>query len=398
MEKNDFLTRILPVSSKSINFYKKESKKHHFDASSLTISSPDTLKALQEAVQVLKEGIFPIAFPTETVYGLGADATNSKAVMSIFQAKNRPSDNPLIVHISSLDQLQRMFHSNVEKIETEDIIPPIYMPLIDRFWPGPLTIILPIKNFKISPIVAAKKDTIAIRMPSNHIALAIIALFDMPIAAPSANISTRPSSTLASHVYHDFKGKIPIIIDDGPCHIGLESTVVDGLVDPPVILRPGSITKEQIKSCGGKWKNVLVYTHKDTNEVSETIPRAPGMKYKHYSPKAKVVLFEPTSEESVIKWVTQNIDVNIEKKTLIGIMRTMHWKWEHLKEIYLKWKTLDCELGCTGSEITKNIFSSLRNMDLQNVNIILIEGVSEKDEGLAIMNRIRCSASIIVLN
>ncbi|KAG4305675.1 hypothetical protein PORY_000585 [Pneumocystis oryctolagi] len=398
IKKKSFATKILPVSSESIKFCVNKSKKHNFNASSLVISSPDTLKALQQAVQILKEGSFPIAFPTETVYGLGADASNSKAVMSIFRTKNRPADNPLIVHISSLHQLQNIFHSDIKNTDIENLIPPIYTPLINRFWPGPLTIILPVKNSKISPIVVANKDTVAVRMPSNIIALAIIALFDMPIAAPSANISTRPSPTLASHVYSDLKGKIPIIIDGGPCDIGLESTVVDGLVDPPVILRPGSITKEHIMACGGKWENVIVYTQKNTNEALQTNLRAPGMKYKHYSPKAKVVLFESVSEKSIVNWVIQNIDVNVEKKTFIGIMRTMHWKKENLIDIYSKWRTLDCELGCTGREITKNIFSSLRDMDSQNVDIILVEGVQEQNEGLAIMNRIRCSASVIVLS
>ncbi|KAG4303460.1 hypothetical protein PCANB_000399 [Pneumocystis canis] len=393
-----FLTKILPVSSKSIEFYKNGLKNHYFDAQSLTIFSSDTFKALQEAVQILKEGSCPVAFPTETVYGLGADATNSEAVMSIFHVKNRPTDNPLIIHISSLNQLQNIYQSDPKDLKEKNLIPSIYTPLIDKFWPGPLTIILPAQNFRISPYVLGKRNTIAVRMPSNQVALALIALFNMPIAAPSANISTKPSSTLASHVYSDFQGRIPIILDDGPCNIGLESTVVNGLVNPPVILRPGSITKEQIKACGGDWENVIVYTNKNEDKTPEMIPQAPGMKYKHYSPNAKVVLFESLPEKFVVKWVIQNIDVNVEKNTLIGIMRTMHWKRECLLDIFSKWKTIDCELGYTGNEITKNIFSSLRNMDLQNVDIILIEGISEKDEGLAIMNRIRCSASIIVLN
>ncbi|EMR10804.1 Sua5/YciO/YrdC/YwlC family tRNA threonylcarbamoyl adenosine modification protein [Pneumocystis murina B123] len=396
--KKELLTRILPVSSESINFYENKLKKDFFNKDFLTILPSDTLDALQEAVQILKEGLYPVAFPTETVYGLGADATNSEAAMSIFHVKNRPADNPLIVHISSLNQLQRLFQPDFKSSKAENLIPPVYIPLINQFWPGPLTIILPARHLKISPIVSAKKDTIAVRMPSNLIALALITLFGMPIAAPSANISTRPSPTLASHVYSDLKGKIPIILDGGPCNIGLESTVIDGLVDPPVILRPGSISKEQIKACGGKWENIIVYTNKNLNKTSEIIARAPGMKYKHYSPKAKVVLFEHVSEESVIKWVMQNITTDIKKKMHIGIMRTMHWKREKLNDIFLNWKTLDCELGHTGTEITRNLFSELRNMDYHNIDLILVEGVSEEKEGLAIMNRIRSSASIIISN
>ncbi|KTW30260.1 Sua5/YciO/YrdC/YwlC family tRNA threonylcarbamoyl adenosine modification protein [Pneumocystis carinii B80] len=396
--KKELSTRILQVSSESINFCENKLKKDFFNKEFLTILPSNTLNALQEAVQTLKEGLYPVAFPTETVYGLGADATNSEAAMSIFRVKNRPADNPLIVHISSLNQLQRLFQPDLKSSKAENFIPPVYIPLINQFWPGPLTIILPARHLKISPIVLAKKDTVAVRMPSNLIALALISLFDMPIAAPSANISTRPSPTLASHVYSDLKGKIPIILDGGPCNIGLESTVIDGLVDPPVILRPGSISKEQIKACGGKWENIIVYTNKNMDKTLETIPRAPGMKYKHYSPKAKVVLFENISEESVIKWAIQNISTDIEKEMHIGIMRTIHWKREKLNDIFLKWKTLDCELGHTCTEITRNLFSALRNMDYHNIDLILVEGVSEEKEGLAIMNRIRSSASIIISN
>ncbi|KAG5440635.1 hypothetical protein PCK2_000345 [Pneumocystis canis] len=263
--------------------------------------------------------------------------------------------NSLIEHIirdADIDPDMKIeeFYRNIESIDLDHLLLSFQKadeliknckegPLIDKFWPGPLTIILSAQNFKISPLVLGKKDTIAVRMPSNPIALALITLFNVPIAAPSANISTKPSSTLASHVYSDFKGKIPIILDGGPCKIGLESTVVNGLVDPPIILRPGSITKEQIKACGSNWENVVVYKSED--KASDITPLAPGMKYKHYSPNAKVVLFESASEDFVVNWVIQNIDVNVEKNTFIGIMRTMHWKRECLLDIFSKWKVID---------------------------------------------------------
>ena len=264
------------------------------------LSSPP-LSDLFRAITTLKSGLAPpIAFPTETVYGLGADATRSSAVQSIFDAKNRPSDNPLIVHVSSLKQLQDLFKTP---------LPAIYQPLVSRFWPGPLTILLPLPTSNpFAPEVSCGLSTVGIRMPSTPLARLLISLVGKPLAAPSANASTRPSPTTAQHVMEDMNGRINFILDGGPCTVGVESTVVDGLCDPPEILRPGGVGLEQIRALGGQWAKTVIRPSEKANEadsphvlingnstggnMSEEAPRAPGMKYKHYSPRARVVLFK----------------------------------------------------------------------------------------------------------
>lgn len=294
----------------------------------------DQVNNLLKAAHELQTSSVPVAFPTETVYGLGADATRSEAVRGIYAAKNRPSDNPLIVHVGSVDQLRALLrpppppyqNGSLDDQSTDsttsngsepsndpnaDPIPSTYKALIRAFWPGPLTLLFPVPSH--SPFareVTSSLNTVGIRMPSSPLARLLISLCDRPLAAPSANASTRPSPTTAAHVLHDLDGRIDLILDGGPCGVGVESTVLDGLVSPPTILRPGGVGIEEIRRLGGRWRDVRVgyqdpkQQHQSSTpngDVSDDVqvlngeeqgPRAPGMKYRHYAPTAQVHLFE----------------------------------------------------------------------------------------------------------
>jgi L-threonylcarbamoyladenylate synthase len=267
-------------------------------------------QALRDAIESIKYGIAPpVAFPTETVYGLGADATNEAAVAGIFATKGRPSDNPLIVHVASLEHLERVLDGPV---------PEVYAPVIRKFWPGPLTILVPIPQTspsKFAKNVYPGQRTIGFRMPSSKYARFFIVACDRPIAGPSANSSGKPSPTTAHHVYDDLNHKINFILDGGTCQVGVESTVIDGLHDPPLILRPGGISREELVACGGRWADTAIgyaTTSSGSHSPISTpgsisnepklngfisdingAPRAPGMKYKHYSPTAQLILFTP---------------------------------------------------------------------------------------------------------
>ena len=285
-----FKTRVLPVTATATDLG------HFENAASLEkwVLPTTGLEPLQEAARHLKSSSIPVGFPTETVYGLGADATRSEAVKGIYKAKGRPSDNPLIVHVCDLTMLRSLVASPEHPSPSTDPIPAIYKPLIKKFWPGPLTILLPNPNpSKLAPEVTAGLPSFGARMPESPLALSLICLAGAPLAAPSANASTKPSPTTAEHVLHDLDGRIEVILDGGPCQVGVESTVVDGLCDPPLVLRPGGISIDRIRECEG-WEGEL-RGYKDACEVGADAPRAPGMKYKHYSPKAKVVLYEANS-------------------------------------------------------------------------------------------------------
>lgn len=255
------------------------------------ISNAHTLEALHAAAQLLHE-LQPVAFPTETVYGLGALALNVTAASRIFSTKGRPPDNPLIVHVSSMAMLQRLLPQSY-------IMPKTYEVLMKHFWPGPLTLLFPTEASVVPPIITANQHTVAIRMPSHAVARALIAIADAPIAAPSANSSGKPSPTRAEHVLRDLEGKIELILDGGPCGVGLESTVVDGLhPDGNIrILRPGGVTVEDIEEVledqlgeNETRPKVLVHRRDYRDEAMEQAPTTPGMKYRHYSPSVPVVL------------------------------------------------------------------------------------------------------------
>ena len=394
---------------------------------------------LLTAVSALRKSTIPVAFPTETVYGLGADATRSDAVRGIYQAKQRPSDNPLIVHVGSLPQLRKLLqpmratnqpngsradaqHTNSDtSTDFGNPIPSVYHPLIQRFWPGPLTILLPLPQpSPLAPEVSGKLSTFGVRMPSSSIARLLISITDRPLAAPSANASTRPSPTTARHVYADLKGRIDIILDGGPCSVGVESTFVDGLSDPPAILRPGGIGIEEIKTLGGKWANVTIgYQDRKQLQNNGEGPRAPGMKYKHYSPSGAVYLFETgTAETEACKRLREALL----KYDNIGLIRTRSWREflgerlsnvtrssgisrgqeqalstrvevEGARELPFVW---DINLGEEVSCIAQGLFSALRSLDGAGCEVILIEGISdtEGDLAAAVMNRLRKAAEV----
>lgn len=326
----------------------------------------------RENINLIKETIQSgelIAFPTETVYGLGADGLNEEAVKKIFQVKGRPQDNPLILHIENMEMLKELVEGDLSKAKD----------LIDKFWPGPLTLVL--KKSKIVPeIITAGLDTVAIRMPNNEIALEIIKISNRPIAAPSANISGRPSPTDAKTCMEDLEGKIPLIIDGGNTLVGLESTVLDITEEVPTILRPGAITLEDIQEI---LPNVVV--DKGILKSGEK-PKSPGQKYKHYAPKAEAYLISGSSDEEKESKIYEFLKKNKEKK--VSLMVT--------SELYTKIDNLNLEIIDLGSrdnleKIASEIFRSLRTLDKNHVDVILCEEITKEGIGLAIMNRLEKS-------
>jgi L-threonylcarbamoyladenylate synthase len=307
-----------------------------------------TPKQLKEAAQLIRNGEL-LAFPTETVYGLGANALDSLAVKKIFKAKGRPSDNPLIIHIAKKEQLFQIA-----------FIEPWVLKIIQKFWPGPLTVILKSKQI-VSKHATGGLNTIAVRMPKNKIALKLIKLAGVPIAAPSANISGKPSGTSFEHVFDDFNGKISGIIKSSPSEIGLESTVIDLTTKTPTLLRPGAFSFEELKKT---LPNLLLLPNKKTTSI-----KSPGMKYKHYSPNAKIILFE---------------------KSAINKMQPYQIKYKKLNKIT---KIINSK---NHKKFAKELFNIFRQSDKEKVDVILISAVNENKIGLAIMNRIRKAATEIV--
>lgn len=309
-------------------------------------------KQIKKAAKIIKQGGL-VAFPTETVYGLGANALDPKAIKKIFLAKGRPSDNPLIVHISDINDLYQITKISESKRE-------LVHKVIDRFWPGPLTIILP-KTSRVPFETSGGLNTVAVRMPSNKIALNLIKYSGFPIAAPSANISGKPSGTSFSHVFEDFNGKIDGIIKSKNCDIGLESTVVDLTTKLPILLRSGGVGFEDLKTVMPDLK--ITVNSKSKNNKS------PGMKYKHYSPEAKIILFESSAYEKITIY-TQKLKLQNKKIKVI--------------------------LSHKNKNIAKNLFKIFRQCDKDSVDYILISSVEETGIGLALMNRVRKAASEII--
>lgn len=325
---------------------------------------------IRNASKLIRSGEI-IAFPTETVYGLGGNALDPYAVLRIFEIKGRPPDNPLIVHIADMKMLKTLVIQ----------IPPKAHRVIEKFWPGPITLVL--KKSKIVPrITTGGLNTVAVRMPKNKIALALIKGSGLPIAAPSANISGRPSPTSARHVNDDLAGKIKLILDGGTTRIGIESTVIDMTQRIPVILRPGGISKESIEDEIGK---VCIH-HSLLGNVSEksVISRSPGMKYKHYSPRAKVVLVEGPENLAKEKIIQLNEKLEAEGKK-VTIMTTSKSLKVNPKKIQYMGKTLE--------SIARNLFANLREADKDKTDVIIVQGIQYKKTGFAIMNRLRKAAS-----
>ena len=440
-----YQTQVLPAHPGQIGRPVFANAKSSFlDRWTFELSDAEDAVNLRKAASCLRESETPVAFPTETVYGLGADATRRAAVCAIYAAKQRPADNPLIVHVSSISQLRKLLRHGTDMVDGDDAahdpIPPVYRALIDRFWPGPLTILLPLPHpSPFAPQVTAGLPTFAVRMPSSLLALALIHLAGVPIAAPSANASTRPSPTSAAHVLNDLSGRIEIILDGGPCEVGVESTVVDGLSNPPVVLRPGGVSLEALRQCPG-WEEVVV-GYKDTPQ--EGAPRAPGMKYKHYSPTATVVLVERALD-------TQLVAKHWNPKLSLGLVATRTWgnlsiigarpfagHNDRTESILLGSKAnfrSDCStntvprgqllssaatnlsqisiittyqdepvsawvanLGGDTVHIARGLFSALRGLDEKGVDVIFVEGISDKEANAAaaIMNRLRKAADQI---
>lgn len=321
---------------------------------------------INKAARIINEGNL-VAFPTETVYGLGADGLNNEACLKIFKAKGRPADNPLILHISDIKMLDKLVVSINED----------YKKIFD-LWPGPLTCIFK-KSDIIPDAVTAGGDTVAIRFPSDDIARELISTSNTPIAAPSANISGRPSPTKATDVLFDMDGIIPLIIDGGESNIGIESTVIDLSEDVPVILRPGFYTYEFIKE-------ILDNVRLDDSLVdSSVIPKSPGQKYKHYAPKAKLRVFVG---ENVGKYLEKLAKSYTDDGLKVGILAFDDDKEKFDDYLYMS-------LGDRNDLKTMShvLFSSLRQMDKHKVDIILAEGVKEIQLGKSIMNRMKKAAA-----
>lgn len=325
----------------------------------------------EEAAKILREGGL-VAFPTETVYGLGANGLDAAACKKIYEAKGRPSDNPLILtigDISGLYPIVKCVTENAKKI-------------IDAFWPGPITLVLP-KADCVPLEVTGGLDTVAVRFPSNIIARELIKEAGIPVAAPSANSSGKPSPTRASHVEFDLSGKIDMIIDGGPADWGLESTILDVSGDKPVLLRPGAVTKEMIEEVVGEiGVDPAVYS----KPSADIVPKAPGMKYKHYSPAAKVILVSG-SRENVIKTINEKTAEDEAKGLKVGIMATTQ-----TKDSYVSGSVLVVGDREKPETIGANLFKILRKFDFIGTDVVYSEVFDEDGEGAAIMNRLNKAA------
>ncbi|MFW6022022.1 MAG: L-threonylcarbamoyladenylate synthase [Halanaerobiaceae bacterium] len=346
----------------STKLYKIDNKK----IEEKNINSLKNDSIIREAALLLKNGEL-VAFPTETVYGLGADATNENAVRKIYTAKGRPQDNPLIVHISNIEQLKNVMSGRLSKVAQK---------LISHFWPGPLTIIVK-KSSNIPDQTTAGMDSVAVRMPAHPLSHALIEAANLPIAAPSANRSGAPSPTRAEHVMDDLSGKIPLILDGGPSSVGVESTVVDvrtGLK----ILRPGGISLEEIQEIIG---DIPVYDTESDHIFADdnTKPLSPGMKYKHYSPDTSLSIID--RDIDIKKFIAEQNNNNI------GFILTE----ETIREIDFQLnnvKIFNMGSGNNPHEIASNLYDVLRKIDKVSVNNAFIESISEKGIGKAVMNRI----------
>ncbi|MFS0881881.1 L-threonylcarbamoyladenylate synthase [Metabacillus niabensis] len=316
---------------------------------------------ISQAAKLLTENEV-VAFPTETVYGLGANAYSDEAVQKIFAAKGRPADNPLIVHIASKKSL--------DDIVTN--IPDYVYKLIDEFWPGPLTFILPKKGERLSKLVTAGLNTVGVRMPDHQLALALIKEANVPIAAPSANRSGKPSPTLASHVYHDLNGKIGGIVDGGPTGVGVESTVLDCTTNIPAILRPGGITKEQLEKIVGE-----VSVDKALVEEGHA-PKSPGMKYTHYSPNAPVIIANGN-----YSFIQKLVNEYKEAGKSVGVLTTS----EGIPYLQAE-KVIACGSRNDLRTVATELYDTLRTFDETDIDIIISESFPKSGVGEAIMNRL----------
>lgn len=337
---------------------------------------PEQVK-IKKAASIIKSGGL-VVFPTETVYGLGANAFDRKAVERIFETKGRPSDNPLIVHIYSKKQLNDITQEVPDKAKK----------LAEKFWPGALTMIFKKKEI-IPPEVTCGLNTVAVRMPSHKVARALCKSTGVPIAAPSANSSGRPSITSGKHAIEELLGKVECIIDAGNTDIGLESTVIDMSSKVPEILRPGGVTAEDIRAVCGKIKVGKIAMAKG----KASTPRSPGTKYRHYAPKAKMILVEGPEEKAALEAEKIALAKASEgKNTALLSLRT-----RKLRKVVKPGTEKVTIMALYGKkEIAKRLFFSLRKFDSEGIEVIVTNAIDEKDLGLAIMNRLRKASSEVI--
>ena len=331
-----------------------------------TIRFSTSEKDIARAGEIIRDGGL-VAFPTETVYGLGADALNEVAVRSVYEAKGRPSDNPMIVHIAEASDMDAL-------VEGGSFMLPIYAKIAAKqLWPGPLTMVLR-KDPSVPGVTTGGLDTVAIRMPMNETARKLIAEAGVPVAAPSANTSGRPSPTTAYDVLEDMDGRIDAVIMGDQCDVGIESTVVDMTGETPVILRPGIITKEWLEAvlgCTVEYDKSLLA---NATENAEFKPKSPGMKYTHYSPKAKVRLIAGDNET----FGRRIMELGVEAKR------------DGLKPAIL-------EYGNDAKKAAHKLFADLRELDRQGYDIIFIRAIDEKGAGFSVMNRMLKSAGYDII-
>lgn len=331
----------------------------------LKTKGAERAKSISRAAKLLTSGAL-VAFPTETVYGLGGDAFSLKAIRRIYAVKGRPADNPLIVHIGSIEQVHALAAS----------IPIRFWVLAEKFMPGPLTVLLQRSPYLPSFLNPGVRS-VAIRLPGHPVARALINKTGVPLVAPSANLSGRPSPTRAEHVLEDLGGAISAVLDGGRCRIGLESTVVDLTGNVPTVLRPGSVTVEQLEE--------TLRTKVRTARHSASKPRSPGLKYRHYSPKAEMILLEG-----------KRVDLRRALNEMIGRMRDSR-KVGVLASTGLIGSSRGIEyfsLGGTGVEAAaRNLFHGMRELDSRGVDVILCQGFGEEKVGAAVMDRLKKAAT-----
>jgi len=390
----EFATQVLKCDPSSITFL--------ISSDDPRISSQETLDALKFAAHQLNLS-HTVVFPTETVYGLGALALDPNAASKIFATKGRPPDNPLIIHVSSFTMLHSLLPPGY-------VIPRSYQVLMKQFWPGALTLLFPRNHEVIPSIITAGQPTVAIRMPSHPVARALIAIANAPLAAPSANTSGKPSPTRAEHVQRDLDGKVGLILDGGPCGVGLESTVIDGLhADGNIrVLRPGGITVEDVERALrenkdlGNTPEVLVHKRDYADKTLESAPTTPGMKYRHYSPSVPVILLLTLSTisgpqpsvtlDQYIHGLQQGRSEGLLKIGVLAPTDSKLWGQIHARKDII-WHRYSLGPLANLSVIAQNLFNGLLSLEKEGVHLMMIEEVEEAREGLAIMNRVRKAAS-----
>lgn len=334
-------------------------------------------KKMQEAGELVAKGDL-VAFPTETVYGLGGDALHPDAAKKIYAAKGRPSDNPLIIHIARSSDLERVAREIPEQAKK----------LADAFWPGPLTMVV-WKKEEVPYATTGGLDTVAVRMPNHPVALELIKESGRLIAAPSANTSGRPSPTEASHVMEDLEGRIPMVLDGGSVGIGIESTILDLTTEIPMVLRPGYITPEMIEEVLGEEVIMDPGILLDDDTIK---PKAPGMKYKHYAPKADMMIVDG-EKDAVVKKIASLIDDAQKKKKRVAIIATEETKALYEADVVLSIGTREEE-----DSIGKHMYKILRDCDKFNVDVIYSESFQTPRIGQAIMNRMLKAAGYQVIH